>query len=1105
MFQRPVYPSLETSVSHPGDRALLVFLLWIAIAGISVTEARGDLVSRRNDSTSARPLPYLTNAVQFRALTSQDYLNPCAFHLAGVVTLVDSNRNLVVLQDATGALAINFQSEQSLEVGQLVSFEGTNCYPYVVSFPDYPFRPSGRDVRNSFEAPTDWGEYHLTRMRAHLHPPVSGEYTFWIASDNSSELWLSPDEDPSKARKIASIPRYGWVGPREWSRFPSQRSESILLESGQSYYIEALQEQTTYGDHLSVAWQGPELKQSVISDRHLTPWAESREQFSPGETNGVLREYWTNFSAGNLGLFTATRSFESALSVEKARVTVLGKGKLPKAGFITLNERMLPADNYRWVEAEGRVKFIGLEGDVAFLELSDGQAQIQVRARHWNPELSRDIRRVPIRVEGVCEGVYDRNGVLVPGLIWVSTENGISLIEAENEIPGAITVNQPPATVLTSTNPAMLGFFGTRGVVTFNDRVFDKDYLFVQEATVAVSISLKNRSFKNELKTGQWVELGGALQPDKSVPVISPLVVLELGWRSMPAPISQPVQFPVPENCEGRWTEVEGIVHSANANGTLSLMGKAGLIYLWIGRTPANELTRYVDSKLRVRGVLTSGALNAPLLLVPSRNYVDVEAEAPADPFGLPARSIASLFSDPIDSSAAQRVKFVGTITYRDRQSFFIQDQSGGVRVQTGDAPMGKVGDTIEAVGFPTMSGAVPTLTGPLVRPAGVSRNLEPKKLDLNAAVSFRQIGTLIHVSGNLLGKKTAGSNQILELQEQQRVFEATLDNDLGELPPIAPGSRLGIVGMCDYGTMTVPAAGRAGVEKSSTGALNIRLRSVADIVVLSGPPWWTWRRTATLVGSLFLVLTGAFLWIHLLRGRLERQRATQRAFSQQMLENLERERHRIAGNLHDGLGQNLLVIKNQALLGLQNDADGSVLRQRLDEISGFASQAIEEVRQITHGLRPYQLDRLGLTQAIRAAVIRTSTNSPILFASRTEDIDAVFDRESEIHVYRIVQEAVNNVVKHSGATEAVVVIKKRENSVSLSIRDNGRGFDVGLTGSGQPHELGYGLSGITERVRILGGTFAVDSRPGSGTHLTIEIPMPTRKHDAGSDHTSRR
>jgi signal transduction histidine kinase len=284
---------------------------------------------------------------------------------------------------------------------------------------------------------------------------------------------------------------------------------------------------------------------------------------------------------------------------------------------------------------------------------------------------------------------------------------------------------------------------------------------------------------------------------------------------------------------------------------------------------------------------------------------------------------------------------------------------------------------------------------------------------------------------------------------------------------------------------------------------LNILLRSPDDVMVLTGPPWWTWKRTATLVGTLLAVLLITLFWVHLLRRRLERQQAAQLAFSRQVLERLEDERHRIAVNLHDSLGQVLLAIKNQALLAIQRPLNEPGSLKRLEEISSATSQAIDEVRQITHGLRPYQLDRLGLTQAIRDSVARASANTSIQFASRVEGIDGLFDKDSEIHVYRIVQEAVTNVVKHSTATEATVVVKKRATMLSLSIRDNGKGFNS--TGSSsQSHNLGYGLSGIAERVRILGGTLVIDTRPGGGTSLTIEVPLPVSKHETGSNTTDR-
>jgi signal transduction histidine kinase len=180
-------------------------------------------------------------------------------------------------------------------------------------------------------------------------------------------------------------------------------------------------------------------------------------------------------------------------------------------------------------------------------------------------------------------------------------------------------------------------------------------------------------------------------------------------------------------------------------------------------------------------------------------------------------------------------------------------------------------------------------------------------------------------------------------------------------------------------------------------------------------------------------------------------------------------------------------------------------MRKPLDEISGATSQALEEVRQITHGLRPYQLDRLGLSQAIRAAVSLAAESCSIQFAIRVDNIDSTFDKDSEIHVYRIVQEAVNNVLKHSGATEATVVIKNRASAVSLSIRDNGRGFGSAVITSPHPQGLGYGLSGIAERVRILGGHLAVDSAPGQGTSLNVEIPVPKAPDERGNNSSNCR
>jgi signal transduction histidine kinase len=1083
----------------PAAAALL--LAW-ALLGITVCEGQPVASIGAKENTPGKPLRSVTNVVQFRALSGRDYLGGCAFQLAGVMTLVDTNRNLVVLQDATGAVALFNVRDSQLRVGQLAAIDGADCRPYVVSFPDFPHRPSGRDLRPAFEAPSDWGDYYLTRMRGYLHPSATGEYTFWIASDNSSELWLSADDAPSSVKKVAFIPHFGWVNPHEWSHFPSQRSDPILLKGGHSYYIEAYQEQTTFDSHLSVAWQGPGLEQSVIAGAYLTPWTESDERGPIVGTNGILREYWTNFSAGDVAFITGPRPFESALSVKNAHVSVLGPGETPKPVAIMLNQRLLPEDNYRWVEVEGRVNFAGMDGATPFLELSDGLARMQIRMSNLSGLSRHALRNATIRVNGVCEGVYDPKGGFVAGIVWASVENSILVMEPERPNLHEISLDNSSPFVQTNTNPAMGGFYATGGVVTFNDHVADRDFLFVQDNSAPVLVSLKGRNFKHALKAGQWVELGGTLQPSKGTPVISPLALTERGWRSMPIPATLPVQLSEAGNSEGRWTEVEGVVHSVNTNDMLVLMGKTYPVSIWIGGTSTNDLSRYVDARLRVRGVLSLRILESPLLLVPSRDYLDVEEEAPISPFGIPLVSIANLDGLDVARESPHRVRVAGTVTYSDGRSFFVQDHSRGLCVQAIDGPKAKIGDGVDVVGFPTANGPGRILTDALARTTGVQPRLEPRKLNFGESTSLRQGGMLVHTSGKLLQSKTSGTSQRLELQENQRVFEAILTTGRGSLPSLVPGSRVGITGVCDFGTTASTGGGRIAAELPSAGLLRILLRGPSDVELLAGPSWWTLKRTAALIGALLSVIVGTLLWVRILHWRLARQQAAQLAFSRQILQSQESERRRIAANLHDSLGQNLLVIKNQARLAMQPAANAAALRRRLDEITNVASQSIEEVRQITLGLRPYHLERLGLSQAIRATVNRASENSAILFASHVDDIDSVFTEEFEIHLYRIAQEAVSNVLKHSRATEAAVVVKRHESAITLSIRDNGRGFDSSTVHFRGFPDVGHGLGGVTERTRILGGKCVIDSQPGQGTTLTVEISMPVAQHATQSETT---
>jgi signal transduction histidine kinase len=1035
----------------------------------------------------AQDLQVITNARQLSALNPQDASHGYPIQLVGMVTFLDTNRSLIVLQDATGALAINLPPTQPLpRPGELVRFESPEALPCVTVFPDYPFRPSGSDIQQSFEAPENWGDYHLQRMRGFVHPPVTGEYTFWIASDNSSELWLSPDRDPGKVKKLAFVAPGNWADSRDWSAFPSQRSESVSLKAGETYYIEAFQEQMTLNDNLAVAWQGPGIDRAVIDAAYLSPWLEGRGRQGIGQAKGILREYWTNYTAGNLIRLTGPSLFNSQATVKETRVTVLETNRWPEPRRITPEQPLTPEENFRWVEFDGYVTFAAKNGDAAIFDLTDGIGRTQVRAADWSGRPA-PARSSKIQVRGVCEGLHRESSGWMPDLIWAPTASDISVVESSPTNSDLISASRQIAPARPT--PTLGGYFIAHGVVTFNDLVFNQDCLFIQDANGGVFILQDSRKWGKNLRVGQYVEIGGDLVPGPYAPSLRPVQASILGWQALPDPVIEPVTQ-MASGTGGHWTEIQGVARSVDTNNILTVAAEGGPVAVWVGQTTMRSSTDYVDSSLRLRGVLSLRAPVRPLLLVPSPEFVEVEEPAPKHPFASAAKPIASFAPADGEGPRVHRVKVAGVITYTNDDFFFLQDATGGLRVQPRDKYSLAPGDCVEALGFPAAVGSVPALTEAVVRPTGTNSSLEPRPLDVSDLGGSARGGSLVRLKVTLLSVQARRAGGALEVQQGHRVFDAVLARSGESLPKLSPGSLLEITGICEVRLADSPAADMAGTENPRIAALRILLRSPRDVVLLKGPPWWTWKGVAVLIAALLTVLFAALLGIHLLRLRLARQQAARLEFSRQILESQEGERRRIAVNLHDSLGQNLLVIMNQARRAMQPAPDDSALQQRLDEISTAASQAIEEVRQITHDLRPYQLDRLGLTQALRALLNRVAESSSTLFASHVDDIDGLFDKESEIHIYRIVQEALNNVIKHSGATESTVVVKRDGPSVSISIRDNGCGFDAGSwrSGNSQLRQTGMGLNGITERASILEGKLTIESLPGQGTTLEFQL-----------------
>jgi PAS domain S-box-containing protein len=228
-----------------------------------------------------------------------------------------------------------------------------------------------------------------------------------------------------------------------------------------------------------------------------------------------------------------------------------------------------------------------------------------------------------------------------------------------------------------------------------------------------------------------------------------------------------------------------------------------------------------------------------------------------------------------------------------------------------------------------------------------------------------------------------------------------------------------------------------------------------------------------------------------------ERAKASQREqkarakYTRQLIASQESERTRIAAELHDSLGQNLLLIKNRAQLALGKENRTASLREQMEGISDLASQAIAEVRQISRDLHPAQLDHLGLTRALEAMVDGIAQASEIVFECKLDLVDDIFSKDAAMNLYRIVQESLNNILKHSRAKRAGIKLERDVHEVELSITDDGCGFEPDETGE---NPKGLGLKNIAERVKILGGRFKMESQPGNGTRVVVIIPFSERE-----------
>jgi signal transduction histidine kinase len=218
----------------------------------------------------------------------------------------------------------------------------------------------------------------------------------------------------------------------------------------------------------------------------------------------------------------------------------------------------------------------------------------------------------------------------------------------------------------------------------------------------------------------------------------------------------------------------------------------------------------------------------------------------------------------------------------------------------------------------------------------------------------------------------------------------------------------------------------------------------------------------------------------------LVRSRSKLEDLSARLLDAQETERRSISRELHDEVGQSLgALLVEVGRLAESSPSDAPQVRDHLDKIQSIAETTVQTVRNIALLLRPSMLDDLGLIAALEWQGREVSRRSEMEVEVQSEEVSEKIPDEYKICIYRLVQEGLNNAARHSSAKNARVSVQQLANKILVRVVDDGHGFD--------PQRVrGLGILGMEERVRRLGGTLVIDSKPGTGTALTAEFPLPS-------------
>ncbi|HWX22208.1 MAG TPA: sensor histidine kinase [Candidatus Binatia bacterium] len=643
-----------------------------------------------------------------------------------------------------------------------------------------------------------------------------------------------------------------------------------------------------------------------------------------------------------------------------------------------------------------------------------------------------------------------------------------------------------------------------RGVITCAFPGFEA--AVVQDETSGIYIDHWNPSTGGPPRVGELVEVEGTTDPGQFAPRIHAVRIALLGTRELPQPVHPYWDQLINGSLDTQFVELEGIVTAARAD-TVTLLTHGGKINTLVldtnGGTNGIALKQYEGALVRLRGCLFASwdpathqvNVSEVRMFAPSVTVVDAPL---ADVFAMTPKRVTELLLFDPQASALRRVKVAGQIVHERQGQYYAMDGTNGFRFLPKGSVSLAVGDLVEVVGFPSLTGPSPVLLEAMARKMGEASVPGPRPLDANGL--FRAENDAIRVRVEAVLLNLSGDQRTLELQAGLQRFVAHLDGEAGPaaMPPSAlpapgqskeidlpPGSRLELTGVY---------AGSGGNRTTATEVANFELllNSAVDIRVLVRPPFWTLSRLLILVSALLGGLGLALVWIRLLHHKVQQRTAQlqREVHDREKAEHqraLAQERARIARDLHDDLGSSLTEISMLATVSPALNLPPGEATERMETIAGKSRTLVYALDEIVWAVDP-ERDTLASVARYLASYAEEYL-AGLKLACRVHIPnwfpDQVVSGEVRHHLFLAVKEALNNAVRHGGATEIGFRVRVLENRLWILITDNGSGFDT-FGGSN-----GHGLVNLRNRLEQLHGQCELESAPGAGTTVSLQLPLP--------------